>query len=323
MIVNPYAAEDQGLFAPETLYVSFVGPATLQATATTIAVQPGGVLRVPSDDTTSVWVNAATSGHRFSAFVVQEPSSFTPVPSLFPPSGPTGLLRITPSYLYQEYQDDLGCQAFVDAYNVLAQSYLDWFNAIELPVYTNSLITGALLDFVALGLYGLERPALPSGKNQNIGTLNTFHFNQIAMNTLKVVGNQDFYATTDDIFKRILTWQFFKGDGKVFNVRWLKRRIMRFLFGTNGTSYNVDQTYTVSVSFGAGNQVNIDIGLGTRRITGGALLNKFALNRTRTNELDTTFTPSPAIPTAIILKAAIESGAVELPFQFTYVVNVA
>ena len=45
-------------------------------------------------------------------------------------------------------------------------------------------------------------------------------------------------AVTDDVFKRILTWHFYKGDGKNFSVRWLKRRIWRFLQGANGTDFD-------------------------------------------------------------------------------------
>lgn len=228
------------------------------------------------------------------------------------------------SYLYKQYDDDEHLQAFTDAFNVLVQqNFVDWCVNIGLPVYTGPQISGPLLDWVAAGLYGMTRHALPSGQNQNLGPYNTFLFNQLAYNQQIVIGNQNFYVTTDDIFKRILTWHLYKGDGKVFNIRWLKRRIMRFLFGANGTSYNIDQTYPVSVSFGLNGQVNINIGLGARTVIGGAIYNECAFNECAFNELDTTFTPSPALPFAVILKSAIDSGALELPFQFTYVVNVA
>ncbi|HET8686956.1 MAG TPA: hypothetical protein VFM18_09875, partial [Methanosarcina sp.] len=39
------------------------------------------------------------------------------------------------SYLYQEYQDDLDLQAFVNAYNAYTQSYVDWYNQTALPIY--------------------------------------------------------------------------------------------------------------------------------------------------------------------------------------------
>lgn len=323
VVANPYSPVDQGIAVVETLYVDFTGPPGLAAGGTTFAVQPGGSLSIPSGTVETVWVNAATSGHMFSAFVLQPVSTYTPSTAVFPPSGPTGLTKITPSYLYQEYNDDEDLQAFVQSYNELSQSYLTWFNNTPLPIYTDPLVTGTILDWVALGAYGMSRPSLPSDRNQNVGAFNTYAFNQIGLNVEIVIGNQNYYVTTDDIFKRVLTWHFYKGDGKTFTIRWLKRRIMRFLLGTNGAGFNVDQTYPVSVSFGTGNQVNINIGLGVRTVVGGALYNMFRFNTVAFNELDTKFTPSPALPMAVILKAAIESGVLELPFQFTYVVNVA
>jgi hypothetical protein len=97
---------------------------------------------------------------------------------------------------------------------------------------------------------------------------------------------------------------------------------MRFLNGVNGTNYNIDSTYQVSVSFGLGNQVNITILSGIRTVTGGAVYNRFAFNVTPFNQVTSTFENFSHIELAPILKEAIDAGALELPFQFTYVVNV-
>jgi hypothetical protein len=323
LIVNPYDALDQGLPVVEVLFVSVTGPAELVANDTTFAIQPGGFYKVPADQTSNVWVNSVSGGHRFSAFASYPPADFVPFSGTFPPEGPTTLKKVLPSYLYQEYNDDDNLQGFVAAQNEITQGDVDWFVNIGLPVYTNPLIVGPLLDLVALGIYGMTRPALPSGYNRNIGPYNTFLFNQLDFNQELIIGNQNYYATSDDIFKRILTWHLYKGDGKVFDVQWLKRRIMRFLFGVNGTDPPVDNTYPISVTFGVGGQVNISIGLGKRTVVGGAIYNMMDFNGAYFNELDTTFDPGPAIPSALILKSAIASGALELPFQFTYVVNVA
>ncbi len=136
----------------------------------------------------------------------------------FPPTGPVGMTKIIPSYLYQEYTDDDDLQAFVDAYNGLAQNVLDTLNDLNLPIYTQPIIAGALLDWVALGLYGMARPPLSSQKQDVIGPLNTYVLNGLPFNTLKVLSQAVIVTTTDDIFKRILTWHLFKGDGKVLNV---------------------------------------------------------------------------------------------------------
>lgn len=234
------------------------------------------------------------------------------------------LTKTIPSYAYFQYQDDADILAFVQSFNSLSQDFVDWFVSIGLPIYTGPVIVGPLLDWVAEGLYGSPgRPALPSGQNQNSGTYNTLAYNTTPYNGYNVKGPQNFFATTDDIYKRILTWNFYKGDGNTFNIRWLKRRIMRFLTGLNGTDPGINQTYQVSVSFGVDNQVNIRLLTGIRTITGGALYNRNTYGRMTYGTLTSTFVSLAKFQLAPILKSAIDSGAVELPFQYTYVVNVS
>lgn len=237
--------------------------------------------------------------------------------------GQTTVQTVIPSYLYQQYSDDDDLQAFTDAFNQYAQVYLDWFNQINLPVYTKATVAGALLDWVAEGLYGISRPALPSGKNQYLGPFNTFAYNVLPFNGHKFIGPVNYTATNDDTFKRIITWHFYKGDGKYFNVLWLKRRIVRFLNGLNGTAPNVDQTYQVSVSFGVGNQINIRLLVGIRTVTGGAFYNRYLFNTAPFNSLASNLTPLTPITEAPILQAAINAGVLELPFQFVYVVTIS
>ena len=70
IIVNPASAADQGLSpSPETLYVNPVGAAALAANGTTFAIQPGGSWTVIPGQTTPTSVNAATSGHKFTAIM--------------------------------------------------------------------------------------------------------------------------------------------------------------------------------------------------------------------------------------------------------------
>lgn len=232
------------------------------------------------------------------------------------------LTKVIPSYLYVQYNDDPDLKALLKAYNNYAQEYVDWFNTINLPVYTGAPIAGALLDWVLTGLYGLPRPVLPSGKAQAEGPYNTVVYNRIAYNSYRLIGPSEVFATTDDVYKRIATWDLYRGDGTVFTIRWLKRRIMRFLTGPNGTDPGVNQTYQISVTFGVGNVVSIQIRNGIRTIKGGAIFNRFAYNRQPYNALQSTFEPLPGFGLAPILKSAIESGAVELPFQFTYIVSI-
>jgi len=321
LIVNPYQASDQGLVVAENLYVSLVGPAGLLADGVTVAIPPGGIFNVPSGTLTDVWVNSPSNHHRFSAYTTHPFTPYTPPSGTFPPELPTTLTKIIPSYLYVEYNDDEDLQAFVRSFNANAQAYCDWFVNIYLPVYTG--LSGDMLSWIGAGLYGFPRPVLPSGTNQNIGPLNTYKYNQhVPFNKIYLIGNQNYYITTDDVYQRILTWHLFKGDGKYFTIRWLKRRVMRFLVGTNGTSPNIDNTYPVSVTFGVGHSVNINIPRGRRSISGGILFNRSMFNQYRYNQLITVFVPLPSPALAPIFKAAVDAGVLELPFQFTFTVNI-
>lgn len=315
-LLNPASAEGQGIDTVEILYVDIVGDAEVGVTETTVAIQPGQVYYFPPGQTTNVSVNAETSGHRFSGIVFQAPPPYPPTPQSgnFPPAGPTTLTLAIPAYLYQEYADDEDLQAFFAAYNGLVQGYVDWFATSGLAVYTG--LSGALLDWVAEGLYGMKRPSLASGRNRDVGPINTYPPNTMTPNSRRRVGPTNVTVTSDDVFKRIMTWNFYKGDGNVFNVRWLKRRVKRFLTGTDGAAPNIDETYQISVTYGPGS-ITIKINVGTRTITGGALPNRFACNRLTPNALTTVFHPSPTTTFALqsVFKDAMDSGALQVPFQ--------
>jgi hypothetical protein len=64
-IKNPLLSTDQAVTA-EVLYVDPVGTAAiLKANTTTISLQPGEIWNVIPGQTTPTFVNAATSGHKF------------------------------------------------------------------------------------------------------------------------------------------------------------------------------------------------------------------------------------------------------------------
>ena len=214
----------------------------------------------------------------------------------FLPLGPTSLQGIIPAYVYSQYADDDNIQAFNTAYNAIAQNYLAWFNSVNLPIYTGTPIAGPLLDWVAEGIYGIARPSLPYGFVETVGPINTWTPNQIVINGTQVLGAVSDFSTSDDVFKRIITWYFFKGDGQQVTTEWLKRRVMRFLLGSAGAAPNVDQTYPVSISFGLNNIVTIGITLTT---TAGITL---AIAQT--------------------FQAAVQAGAVALPYQHSFTVTI-
>jgi hypothetical protein len=214
--------------------------------------------------------------------------------SAFPPTGPTCLTQQIRAFVYKQFEDDDNIQAFNSSFNVLAQNYLSWFVNINLPIYTG--LSGALLDWVAQGLYGISRPALPYGSIVGTGLINTWKVNTILVNSYTISGEIDLFVTTDDIFKRIITWFFFKGDGQVYSITWLKRRIMRFLIGINGVSPNIDNTYPISVACSGNGEIVITI--------------------TLTNA-------AGIVPlSAQIFQAAAASGAISLPFQYSFSVSI-
>ena len=206
------------------------------------------------------------------------------------PFGPGVLTGILPAYVFKQYEDDDNIQAFFAAFNALAQQYQDWFVNINLPIYTG--LSGALLDWVAQGLYGIVRPNLSWGQTQGVGPLNTWLLNTIPLNSFQMVGVINDFTASDDIFKRIITWFFFKGDGQVYSTTWLKRRIMRFLIGISGVAPNIDNTYPISVVYN---------GLGLVTIT-----------------ITLTTASGIALAIAQIFQAAAASGAISLPFQYSF-----
>jgi hypothetical protein len=65
-ITNPISATDQGLGAPENLYVDPVNPAGLVGNGTTFVLYPGASWPIIPGQTSITSVNAASNGHKFS-----------------------------------------------------------------------------------------------------------------------------------------------------------------------------------------------------------------------------------------------------------------
>lgn len=149
------------------------------------------------------------------------------------------LQQIIPSYLYQEYANDETLQAFVTAQNGLTQGYLDWFNTIPLGVYASTVITGGLLDWIGAGIYNITRPVLSTSNANIIAGYNSTAYNTQAYDTGTKISGGTALIASDDIYKRVMTWNLYRGDGMVFTIGWLKNRIARFLYGANGTDYDV------------------------------------------------------------------------------------
>jgi hypothetical protein len=335
-IINPIDPAHQGLPKTESLFVSIHNaPTSPNADGDTVEILPGHSYLVPPY--TSSWVISKSNNHRFTAVFITVPVDYPPraVPTVFPPTGPTGLTAVMYAYLYKEYEDDEDLQAFFRAYNGIQQDYVDTLNAINLPIYTNRLISGALCDWVLRGIYGYRRPSLFVKKTVPIGPFNTVFLNRsyLPVNGLHFAQPFGVVVADDDIYKRCVTWHVQKGDGRYFNVRWLKRRVQRFCYGADGTSPHIDNTSQISVGFGPNYDVVIRFVMIVRKITGGAILNAFGPNSTGIgtpfstnisgpNIITTTYVRLPPLPKMEEFREAVSTGALELPFQFTYSVAI-
>lgn len=226
------------------------------------------------------------------------------------------LTQQIPAYPYQQYSSDENVSAYFTAYNELSQQNFDSINSVQLPIYLNQ--NGALLDWAVAGIYGIIRQPLSSGTQRPEGPYNTYEMNVQRLEQYKLVTSSSTYNPTDIIFQRITQWNTFKGDGYQFTIRWLKRRVQRFLSG----NIFPDQTYQISVQFVGENSVDIVLSSAIRKV-----LNSADYNVPNYNQLGASFNyaktessnPTP-MAYAADLQAAVQSGALLLPFQYQFTV---
>ncbi len=157
--------------------------------------------------------------------------------------------EVIPAYLYDQYNDDENLQAFIDAYNAMAQGYLDWFLTTNLAAYTSGQIAGPLLDWSANNIYGVMRPVISTSSTRITGAINSRAINTMAINRLSVIQSGTAQVATDDIYKRTLTWVLCRGfEGTQMSIAWLKKRIARFLYGVNGADVSVADMQYISIA---------------------------------------------------------------------------
>lgn len=202
------------------------------------------------------------------------------------------LTQVLPAYLYQQYTQDPyseDLQAFFTAYNTESQTRLDATNNLNLPIYTKQI--APLLDWTAYAIYGVTRPSLGSpAQFSPLGVYDTIPYDINAYSRNITTGTSSFYVVNDDIFKRILTWNFYKGDGFQYTTQWLKRRIKRFLLGVDGVDFPIDNTYEISVTYGSNNVITLTV-------------------------------PNYAVTPIFI--SALESGVLNVPFEYSYIVDIS
>lgn len=198
--------------------------------------------------------------------------------------------EIIPAYPFVQYNDDENVVAFFKAYNGIAQEYLDALNKLHLPCWTSPEITGWLLDWIAHGIYGQLRPALSVTEGQaQRGDYNSVEYNASPYAHISnyIAGKYEFIS--DDMFKRVLTWNFYKYEGFQFSVPWFKRRIARFIHGKDGIDPVLQHTFDVSV----------------KPVEGG-----FSV-----------IIPDYGDGIADSLKSAIEQGFCKTPFMYNFIIS--
>ncbi|HCR3322890.1 hypothetical protein [Citrobacter freundii] len=217
------------------------------------------------------------------------------------------------SYLYTQYNDDDNIRAFVTAYNAMAKNVYEWMKNANLPIFVGGYNAGDQLRWIARGIYGVKPPVLSSGRQTVIGPFNTVMFNRAPFNSRTVINQSEQVVVSDDLFKRIMTWNFYKGDGFSFTIPWLKRRIIRFLTGVDGVDVTNDQHWSISVLFSGGG-ASISIIKGFRKLTDSSIYNTQPFNSRAYNQKTSILIKSNEYEYAALFKQAFDSGLLHMPF---------
>ncbi len=243
--------------------------------------------------------------------------------TLVPPVAPNYQIAAPmAAYPYSQYQDDDNITALFMAVNSYCQSnYVDFFNNYVPAAYTNVNINGMFLDWIGQGLYGVVRPYVSSGSITALGAYNTSIYNLLQYDYLYYSGTVTTLQVNDDVYKRCITWNFYRGDGALFTITWLKKRIVRWLLGVNGVPIHVQSTYGVSVQI-SNLVVTITI-QNSAIIPSSAIPNTFYPDQV-TPDASAGSSSSSAFSLSMVqvLQILISSGMLMLPAQYSYVVVV-
>ena len=219
------------------------------------------------------------------------------------------LPNVIPAYVYDQYSDDENVQGFFEVLNAMAQGYLDWFNQTPLPLYTNPNINGPLLDWVGNSLYNIPRPVISDVQQVVKGALATVPLTALPIAGFQISESGTSAIATDDIYKRVLTWFMYRGDGMQMSVEWLRRRVARFLYGTNGTDIpDVGLLSTVQLT-----RKNSQVGGVTGTDVTGLAVTGLAFSPI----YHTVILILPSYSISAVFQELVQTGVIPLPFQIT------
>lgn len=223
--------------------------------------------------------------------------------------------RILPAYPFVQYNDDDNVVAFFQAYNQLAREYLTAFTKLNLGFWAGEIINGPLLDWIALGIYGTQRHIIVNlqypNKDDEIdfkseGVYNTIEYDNVAYNEFKNKAVATTQYMSDDFFRRILLWNFFKEDGFQFSIPWLKKRMGRFFKAFRGDPFSswdskdIENGYDLTYY-----SVTVNKGVFTILIDPNAYRDSEGLHEDWFE----------------FFKLCMETRLINLPFQYTFIVN--
>lgn len=235
-----------------------------------------------------------------------------------PPAAYPIATQIIPQYLYVEYSDDDDLQAMFATWNAMAQGYISWFNATPLALYTGPNMVGPLLDWCAEGIFGISRPIISTLKTLFQGGLNALPINSVAVNGNVLTQTGSAVIASDDIYKRVLTWWLYRGDGPQMTTQWIKRRVARFLAGINGSDVTYPTASNPSVVWSIADTVIV--GAVNTMAANTMAMNASGVVGSRTGAQTATITvPSSSI--AMTMQTLIADGVLGLPFQYQFVVS--
>jgi hypothetical protein len=232
------------------------------------------------------------------------------------------------AYLFDQYSDDEDVQGFIDAYNQATQYFVNWFSQIGLSDWTNLqqqtvnegdanqyTVDPGLLDWVLTNLYGMPRPSFTQSETADVGSVDTMALASLPLNVY-TFGTELGYYVDDDWYQRIATWNLYAADGKNFSMLWLKRRIMRFMLGLNGTD-PAPGAQPSGATLYAGCETTWPIGV-TVAVSSGVRTMTIIINQSALSTIATNLRPN----ICAIFEASLLGGVLEMPVQYQYVVNI-
>lgn len=156
---------------------------------------------------------------------------------------------------------------------------------------------GLELDFYAAGIYGIYRPTV--GLGTYLGASGALGQRRFATRFCSYSAGYvpPSKLLSDDEFKRFLVWQLSIGDGRQFNITWLKRNIARFLLSSVFDEISATHLWLVGIVAQTKGVLEITL--------------PYTTSDTATQGLMTT------------LKWLIQADLMNLPIQYTYKVNLA